>query len=87
MSVIVAVRDLKASAFVHPHLQVSDGVAVRAFSDAVLDKNSAVSAHPQDYQLFHCGDFDDRTGIVTAALTPELLASAIDFVKAVPDVH
>ena len=52
MSVIVAVRDLKASAFVHPHLQVSDGVAVRAFSDAVLDKNSAVSAHPQDYQLF-----------------------------------
>ena len=31
MSVIVAVRDLKASAFVHPHLQVSDGVRIVLF--------------------------------------------------------
>ena len=87
MSVIVAVRDLKASAMLHPHCQISTGVAIRSFGDAVLDKQSSISAHPQDFQFFHCGNLDDRTGIVTPLLTPELLASAIDFVKVVPDVH
>lgn len=78
---IVAVRDLKASAFLHPHFQVSTGVAVRSFGDAVNDTKSEIAAHPQDFQLFHVGDFDERTGLITPLLTPELLASAIEFVK------
>lgn len=79
--VIVAVRDLKASAFLHPHFQVSTGVAVRSFSDAVADKSSMISQHPADYQLFKVGEFDDVTGLITPILVPELLASAIEFVK------
>ena len=48
--VIVAVRDLKASAFVHPHFAVSSGVAIRSFGDAVADEKSSLHDHAADYQ-------------------------------------
>lgn len=78
---VVAIRDLKASAFLYPHFEVSDGVSVRSFGDSVNDERSLISQHPQDYQLFKVGEFDERTGLITPLLTPELLASAIEFVK------
>ena len=80
--VVVAVRDLKASAFLHPHFQVSKGVAIRSFSDAVHDKQSMISQHPQDYQLYLLGELDEASGHLTALELPELLCSAIDFVTA-----
>ena len=79
--VIVAVRDLKASAFVYPQFAVSAGVAIRSFGDAVADSQSALHAHAADYQLFKLGDLDDVTGLITPVLVPELLAYAVDFVK------
>lgn len=81
MQVIVSIRDLSASAFVHTRIDVSDGCAVRSFGDAVCDGKSMLSAHPQDFELFRVGTFDERTGAVTAEVLPVRLAAAIEFVK------
>lgn len=62
---IYGIRDLKAAAFAPPFFQARDEMAVRAFSDAIGDPSHPMSRHPEDYQLFYLGEFDDGSGIVT----------------------
>jgi len=79
--VVVAVRDIKAYAYQSPHFAVSAGVASRGFADAAQDKQTVIGAHPEDFQLFKIGDFDERTGVITPCVVPELLCSAMDFIN------
>lgn len=42
-------------------------VAARAFSDAVLSSQpSDLSQHPDDFELYHIGEFDHSTGRVSS---------------------
>lgn len=74
-----AVRDLKANSFVFPHFDLSHGEAIRQFGDTVRNSKSPFYSHPEDYSLYHLGEFDIVSGILTPLKLPCLLASAIEF--------
>lgn len=62
---VYAVFDHCAKAFLPPFLLRNDGQAVRAFKDCVNSKSHQFSEHPEDYQLFCLGTFDDTLGDFT----------------------
>lgn len=77
---VVSIRDRAANVFLQPMFMVSRGVANRNFSDAVNDKSNdyPYHKHPDDYDLYELGTFDDNTGEFKGS--PELLARGKDLV-------
>lgn len=57
-----SIFDRKALSYHPPYYAGTDGQAVRTLSDVVADTNSMLSRHPNDFVLFHVGDFDDQKG-------------------------
>lgn len=57
---IFAVRDSKSSQFGTPMFLQSEGIAVRSLGDEVNKGNSdsIVAQHPEDFELFHLGEWD-----------------------------
>lgn len=57
---IVAVRDIKANCFSQPQFVPNLGSAIRSFGDQCRDEKSGVLyQHPEDFELYHLGKFDD----------------------------
>lgn len=81
---VVVVRDRAADAFMQPWFASSQGGAVRAFKDEINRKgeNNHLARHPEDYDLFHLGMFDDRTGLFETG-TPSQIAVGKDQVTRV----
>lgn len=63
---IVCVRDRAADVFGQPIFVASLGVALRSFSDEVNNKESNINKHPDDYDLYELGEFDDNEGLFYA---------------------
>lgn len=61
---IFSIYDVKAEIFASPVFYPSTGAAIRAFADAVNKPGNDFNAHPEDFQLFHVGSFDEDTGDV-----------------------
>lgn len=59
---VVAVRDSAINGFMRPIFVQSIGVAFRSFVDEVSNKESAMFAHPEDYELYCLAEFDDDSG-------------------------
>lgn len=59
-----SVYDRKGLIYNVPFFAISDGAAVRSFSDLVNDRNTTVGRHPLDFVLFRVGSFDDSTGML-----------------------
>jgi len=83
---VFGVRDAKAQAFLQPFYSNSSGSAIRAFGDAVNDRQSPLGKHPMDYQLFELGTFDDNSGELLSLNPMRLLASGSDFMAVKPGV-
>lgn len=66
--VVCVVQDRKSELFAAPMLFVNEADAVRNFADAVNreDAQSMLYLHPDDYDLFRIGTFDDQDGILVA---------------------
>jgi hypothetical protein len=64
VSVIVSVKDSAAEAFGRPMYLQSLGVAIRSFTDEVNreDKDNQLFNHPDDFDLYELGVFDDSIG-------------------------
>lgn len=61
---VLTVRDRAIDAYGQPFFASSVGGAVRSFSDEVnrADPNNQLNKHPEDFDLFLLGEFDDATG-------------------------
>ena len=77
---IYSIRDSKISAYSQPFYSHTNGSALRAFADHVNDKTSAPNKHPEDYELFHLGTFDDETGEITS-VKPNFIGAANEYHK------
>jgi len=77
--VMVSVRDAKTEAFGRPFFVQSDGQAIRSFDDEVnrSAEDNIMHHHPEDFQLFKIGTFDDSTGRVDTTI-PKMLIAASD---------
>lgn len=78
--VIISVKDTAAQAFGRPIFVPTTAVAVRSFRDEVNRKDSTddMSRHPDDFELYEIGSFDDSNGIIAVLETPRLVARAKD---------
>lgn len=85
MKHIYAVKDLAVQAFGQPFFVRAKGEAIRSFQDEVnkAPGESAIAAHPEDYELYYIGSYDDQTAQITETpeRMPELIARAKDLLK------
>ena len=79
IQIIVSVKDTAAQAFGRPIFVPSVAVAVRSLRDEVNRKDSTddLAKHPDDFELYEIGSFDDSTGIIEV-IDPRLVARAKD---------
>lgn len=84
---VFAVRDLKALAFLQPFYSPSVGSALRAFGDACNESGSPFNKHPEDYQIFEIGSYEDSDALLKSVSPLKLLGSASDFVLVKPVVY
>jgi len=74
--VLCSVKDRAADAYGRPMFVPSSGVAIRSFSDEInrsADDNQLYN-HPDDFDLFEFGVFDDNSGIFEIYEQPKLLS-------------
>lgn len=77
MKILCTIKDTAVEAF-GPTFEVrATGEAMRMFKDEVNNEQSRINKHPQDFELYKVGMFDDQTGELTG-MTPERIARAID---------
>lgn len=69
MKMVVALKDTAARVFGTPFFVQADAQAVRSLRDEVNSKESTsdVKNHPDDFELYHVGEFDEDTGIITTS--------------------
>lgn len=67
--------DTKTGVYHVPFFFPHPALAIRAIGDLAGDQSTHVGRHPMDFALFHIGDFDDQTGVLSAS-TPVSLGTA-----------
>lgn len=79
---VVAIRDRAVDTFSIPQFVSAVGAAVRAFGDEVKRKadNNALNMHPEDYDLYDLGEYDDDTGQFHGKV-PQQIAVGKDYVE------
>lgn len=81
MSVIVALRDLRADYFSKPLFFSLIGEAKRSFISLLDDKSGAhpASKSPADFALFELGSYNDVTGVISMLPQPILIMNGSEF--------
>ena len=57
---IFTIYDSKAKAYITPFFLHQEGMAIRIFTDCVNDPKHQFGKHPEDYILFHIGEWEDE---------------------------
>ena len=65
---IISVRDIVADVYGQPIFAPSLGGAIRSFGDAInnQDKTDNLAKHPEHFEFWLLGEYDDETGTITA---------------------
>jgi len=74
-----SIYDAKTKVFSLPQYQVTLGSILRSFGDLVNDGQSMVSKHPEDYQLYEVGTWDDSNASFTPKSPLNLVATATEY--------
>jgi hypothetical protein len=77
---VFSVHDSKVKCFLQPFMMPNEQTAVRAMMDCVRDKGHAFNKHPEDYNLFYLGEFDEETGLYET-VAPEAKLPLISLVE------
>lgn len=77
---VVSVRDSAAEVFNRPWIVPHRNVAVRDFTDEINRQapDNPVNKHPDDYDLFYLGTFDDSTGLFKLEDIPAVIVRGKD---------
>lgn len=80
---IVSVRDRAADCFAVPQFVASIGGWIRAFGDEINRKadNNQLAAHPEDFDGFHLGEYDDASAEFVLFERPRQIAIGKDLVR------
>lgn len=77
-----SIYDSKAKAYLPPWYMHNTDMALRVFADCCNATDHQFSKNPEDYTLFHIGEFDDESGKITPD-TPKSIANGITVLKPV----
>ena len=77
---VVSILDTAAGVYGRPAFVASQGVAVRQFQDEVnrASDDNQLYKHPDDFQLFVLGTFEDTVGKFELLDLPKMVARAKD---------
>lgn len=65
--ILCTIHDRSVNAYVNLHCVRAEGQAIRQFMDAMNDPQAgSMHKHPDDYDLYRVGTYDDETGQCTA---------------------
>lgn len=80
---ILAIRDRAADVFGQPMFVASIGGACRSFGDEVnrADPKNNLHAHPEDFDLYELGTYDDTEASFTLLERPRMIAVGKDMVR------
>jgi len=73
---VFAVYDRIAQIYGVPNFNNSKGSTIRAFTDMVnkAEENNQFYQHPDDFDLYYLGEYNDADGVFTMEDKPELMA-------------
>lgn len=75
---IFTVFDQAAEAYLTPFFLHSEGMAKRSFKDAIGDQSHQFGMNPEDYTLFHIGEYDDETAQIEH-MYPRSLGNGLEY--------
>lgn len=83
---IMSIKDRALDAFMRPFYAQTVGQGTRMFEDLINEPGSDLNKHPEDYDLYHLGEWNDHNGLTenrkdstdAAILAPQLIARATD---------
>ena len=77
---ICAVFDSASNTFGQPIFVVARGQAIRSFQDEVQRQaaDNTLNQHPEDFELYLLGEYDDTTGDLRGLTSPEVLVRGKD---------
>jgi hypothetical protein len=80
---VVSVKDRAADVFNRPFFVPHRNVAVRDFTDEVnrIAADNQLNKHPDDFDLFFLGTFDDNDGTFDCEDQPYVLVRAKDVIQ------
>lgn len=80
---IYVIRDTCIESFMVPMFFQNNAAAVRALGDAVNKpkEDNQFYQHPEHYQLYRTGEFDDENGILLPLPAPEFIVDCQSLVK------
>lgn len=83
MKPIIVVRDRAIDVYGTPFVTQTTAQAVRSFTDEVNNTqgNSAIAQHPDDYDLYIIGHYDETIAGITPLEMPELVVRAKDLIR------
>lgn len=61
---IYTVFDSKAKTYMQPFFVLNDSVAKRAMVNLLRDPEHQFSKNPEDYSLYHIGEYDDAAAAI-----------------------
>lgn len=72
---VFSVKDVKADAFMQPFFTHNRNTAERDFREAVStpDQKNPMSRHPEDFELYELGNWDDQVGVIVSRDAPDLV--------------
>lgn len=79
---IFCVRDRATDQFGNPMFLVNSGQAIRSFADEINAKtrdNNMLASHPEDFDLYECGEFNTDDGLFKTA-NPRQVAVGKDLI-------
>lgn len=71
---LVSIKDRAIESFLPIGNCRAEGEAIRVFKDMIRDTNTPQHAHPDDFDIYIVGHFDDQTGLITPQTPPRKLA-------------
>lgn len=80
---VMSVFDSASRLFGQPFFVPATASAVRSVSDEAnrAATDNALYQHPEDFELYHVGDYDDCTGLLTAVSPPVLVCRVKDLIN------
>ncbi len=85
MTELFSVFDAAANRFIDPFPSSTVEMAARGFREACETEGHQFQKFPEDYSLWHVGQFDPATGEV-GKLVPGKIAMALSYVRRGPEL-
>lgn len=77
---IYSIFDQKADAFITPFFLPNDELAKRSFYQCIQDNKHQFALSPEDFTLFHLGEFDCTKGTIIPLSVAKTLGNGVLFI-------